>query len=201
MAEIALILGFAQTGYKLSVTLFSFAQAIGSAGSEIRQTGADIALFSAVLEQLGETLERAQKAGLVTEKAFDTAKKIRQECNSVFGELDTMIKQSTTMTNTKVVKMREDGFEAEVEDRETMAVSFGQRFLHLFRKSRIQEQKRALESLKSSLLLMLTVMRFTENMAHFAAELVPILNLKIGLCIDLEMNIETPRIPVRSLLK
>ncbi|KAI9775726.1 MAG: hypothetical protein M1839_000928 [Geoglossum umbratile] len=167
--EVATILSCANTGFKLSMTLFSFAQAIGSAGKEILQTGKDISLFSAVLRELGVTLQRAQKAGLVSETAFETTAKIKDECTSIFEELEAIIEKSTTTTNVHVVKMRSD--EVEELDRESVEVSWGNRFLHLFRKSQIQEQKRALESLKSSLLTMLVVMSFAENNVLLATEL------------------------------
>lgn len=168
MAEVTTILSFANAGFKLSMTLFSFAQAIGSAGKEVRQTGKDISLFSAVLRELGITLQRVQKAGLVSETAFETTTKIKDECTLIFGELEAIIEKSTTTTNVHVVKMRSD--EVEELDRENIEVSWGNRFLHLFRKSKIQEQKRALESLKSSLLTMLMVMSFTENKALLASQ-------------------------------
>jgi hypothetical protein len=173
MAEVALIFGFAQSGFKLSITLFSFAAAIGAAGKEIKQTAKDISLFSSVLRQLGLVMQRAHKAGLVTKDAFETVNGIVRECKSIFKNLEALIEKATTTEIIKVVKMEEHTNEVKEIERESLSVSYGRRLLYLFRKSTISEQKAALESLKSSLLLMVTLMAYTENKMHFAEEFVP----------------------------
>jgi hypothetical protein len=66
--------------------------------------------------------------------------------------------------------MEEDDFEAKEDHREKMTISFGRRLLYLFQKAEISDQRNRLESLKSSLQLMLSVLTFTERARIFTAE-------------------------------
>jgi hypothetical protein len=101
---------------------------------------------------------------------FETTNKIVMECRLIFAELDALIEKATTTEKIKVVKMKKDADEVEEIDRENLTVSYGRRLLSLFRKSEILEQKKALESLKSSLQLLLVLMTFTKNKMHFSDE-------------------------------
>jgi len=170
MADSATIIGFAAAGLKLSFTLYAFAAAVGSAGKEIRQSAKDISLFSSVLRQLGIKMEEAHKAGFVANEAFDLTKEIIAECRSVFDELEAMIEKATTMEKVKVVKMAEDDLTVKEVDRDKMTVSFGRRLLYLFQKAEISDQRNRLESLKSSLQVMLALITFTERAQSFMAE-------------------------------
>lgn len=163
MAEVVAVLGMANAGFKLSITLFAFAEAIGSADKEIVRTAREINLFSQVLKFLALSLERGRKTGSISQSAFETSAEIIEECRSLFDELDAMIVKSTSTK--KVVKMQGDAMIA--MDREKMVVPFSQRFLYLFRKSKVDTLRRNLESLKTSLQVMLSVLNYVEHLASF----------------------------------
>jgi hypothetical protein len=170
MADPVSIIGFAAAGLRLSLTLYAFAAALGSAGKEMKQSAKDLSLFSSVLKQLGIKMDDAHKGGYVASEAYDLTKEIIAECQSVFGELDAMIQKATTTEKITVIKMEGDDFEVKEEDREKLTVSFGRRLLYLFQKAEISDQRNRLESLKSSLQLMLSVLTFTERARNFTAE-------------------------------
>jgi hypothetical protein len=170
MADPATIIGFASAGLKLSFTLYAFAAAIGSAGKEIRQSARDISLFSSVLKQLGVKMDEAYRAGFVANEAFDLTKEIIAECRSVFDELETMIEKATTTEKITVVKMEEDDLNVKEVNRDKMTVSFGRRLLYLFQKAEISDQRNRLESLKTSLQVMLALITFTERARSFTSE-------------------------------
>jgi hypothetical protein len=152
------------------MTLFSFASAIGSLGGDIIQTGNDIATFSIILRQLGQTMNRAHKGGLISDDAFQVTALIIAECKKIFAILDGLIAKATSTKKIKVIKMEGDADEVEELDRDNLTVSYSKRLMYLFRKSEILKQKKALESLKSSLQLLLQLIMFTENRMQFAEE-------------------------------
>jgi hypothetical protein len=170
MADPSTIIACASAGLKLSFTLYTFAAAISSAGKEMRQFAKDITLFSSVLKQLGIKMDEARTNGLVADEAFFLTKEIIDECRSIFNELEAMIEKATTKENVTVIKMDEDDFEVKEVNRDKMTVSFGRRLLYLFQKAEISDQRNRLESLKSSLQVMLALITFTERAQSFTAE-------------------------------
>lgn len=159
MAEVAAILGMANAGFKLSITLFSFAEAVRSVDKEILRTAKDISLFSQVLKLLAVTLERGHRANCISAGAFETSAQIVEECKNLFEELDAVVAKSTSTR--KLVRMGEDDMEA--VDAEKVIVPFAQRLLYFFRKAKMDALRRDLESLKTSLQVMLSVLNFAEN--------------------------------------
>jgi hypothetical protein len=170
MADPATILGIASAGIKLSLTLHSFAAAIGSAGTEISQSAKDLAHFSSILNYLGEKMDEAHKAGFVTAKGFHIMEKIIVDCTSIFDELETMIKKATTTEKITVIKMDQEDFQVKEVNREKLNVSFGKRLLYLFQKAEIANQRNRLESLKSTLHILLSFLIFEERTRVFAAK-------------------------------
>jgi hypothetical protein len=123
-----------------------------------------------VLKQLGVKIKQAHDAGYVANEAFETTKQIITECKAVFGELDALIQRATSKERITVIRMEEDDFEVKQVDREKLTVSYGRRFLYLFKKAEISDQRNRLESLKSSLQLMLALITFTESARVFTEE-------------------------------
>ena len=115
-------------------------------------------------------MDEAHKAGFVANEAFDLTKEIIAECTSVFDELETMIEKATTTEKITVIKMDEDDFTVKEVNRDKMTISFGRRLLYLFQKAEISDQRNRLESLKSSLQVMLALITFTERARSFIAE-------------------------------
>jgi hypothetical protein len=159
MAEVAAILGMANAGFKLSITLFAFAEAVRTVDKEILRTAKDISLFSSVLKLLAETVERGHQTKRISAKAYETTAQIVEECKSLFDELDDVIAKSTTKT--KTVRMGQDDMVA--KDAEKVIVPLAQRLLYFFRKGKMEVHRRNLESLKTSLQVMLSVLNFAEK--------------------------------------
>ena len=155
-----MILSMANSGFKLSITLFSFAEAVRSVDKEILRTAKDISLFSQVLKLLAVTLERGHHANCISASAFETSAQIVEECKSLFEELNAVVAKSTSTK--KLVRMGEDDVVA--ADTDKVVVPFTQRLLYFFRKAKMDTLRRNLESLKTSLQVMLSVLNFAENM-------------------------------------
>ncbi|KAH6662551.1 hypothetical protein B0J14DRAFT_685494 [Halenospora varia] len=90
MAELGAIAGLIGTGVKLSVTIFEFGSAIGSAGSEVRAIGTEISLFCSVLKQLHSTLNKA-KSYRYSMSALAAALEIVTQCQIIFDKIDRII--------------------------------------------------------------------------------------------------------------
>jgi len=77
----------------------------------------------------------------------------------LFEELDAVVAKSTNTK--KLVRMGQDDMVA--ADAEKVIVPFAQRLLYFFRKAKMDTLRRNLESLKTSLQVMLSVLNFAEN--------------------------------------
>lgn len=167
MAEvgaIASVIAIAQLGVNLSIGLYSIADTIGSANKDVRRIAKDIALFSAVLKDLGTTLERAKSSGLYRKDAFDTAQAIVKECEVVFQEIQ---KKSTMSTNVERPLER------------NIALPTLERLKWVFRKERVASLRASLESLKTTILILLHVMSIAENYGKDAKALMCVLLITI----------------------
>jgi hypothetical protein len=160
MAEIgavASVIQIAQLGAKISITLYSIADTTKSANKDVKRIAKDIALFSSVLKDLGNALERGQRAGQLRGDAYNTASMIVEECEEVFREIETILKKATG---------EERPFEADI------VMPKLERFLWVFKKERIQLLRANLESLKTTILVKLAVLNYAERQKHKAVEYV-----------------------------
>jgi hypothetical protein len=82
MAEVAAILGMANAGFNLSITLFPFAEEMRSIEKEILRTAEHISLFSQFLKLLAVTLERGYQSKFISTSAFWTWAQIVEEAFS-----------------------------------------------------------------------------------------------------------------------
>lgn len=116
---------------------------------DVQYVAKDIALFSSVLKDLGNTLSRGQESRLYREDAYQTSRQIVKECESVFKEIQEILKKSSL-----------DGTNADV-----ITVGRTEKFLWIFRRSRVQLLRANLESLKSTILLQLAVLSYGEKVS------------------------------------
>ena len=147
IGAIASVLQLAQTGAKLSISLYTLADAIGSANKDVQHVAKDIALFSSVLKDLGNTLNRGRQSKLYREGSYDTSQVIVKECQTVFAEIEDVVKLS----------------EGEAEGLVTL--SRMKRVQWVFRKSRVQLLRGNLESLKSTISLQLAVLHYASTIS------------------------------------
>lgn len=159
MAEAVAVLSMANAGFKLAITLFSFAEAIGSVDKEILRTAKDISLFSDVLQNLVDTLERGQVAKYITKSAFATLQRVIDEGKELFQELEMMIEKSTERE--EVIKMDQDAMVPLT--RSKFSVPLAKRLRYFFQRSRLEALRSSLESLKSTLSLMLGTLAIAEK--------------------------------------
>lgn len=116
---------------------------------DVQHVAKDIALFSSVLKDLGNTLSKGQASRLYREDAYQTSRQIVKECESVFKEIQEILKKSS------------------LDDTNTDVISVGrtEKFLWIFRRSRVQLLRGNLESLKSTILLQVAVLSYSEKVS------------------------------------
>ena len=111
----------------------------------------DIALFSAVLKDLGKTLERGQKSKVYRDAAYESSRLIVKECEEVFKEIDEILKKSTKEGSTQDAKV---------------SISRVDKFMWVFRRSRVQLLRGNLESLKTTILLQVAVLSYADKVSE-----------------------------------
>jgi len=157
MAEIGLIasiLGVASAGAKLSLTLYQFADIVGNAATEVRDIASEISLFCSVLRQLDSTLQRA-KATRYSLTALATAEAIMAECRRVFSQIQALV----------------DGLKREsLNTPEELSLAWTARVKWVFQRSKMALYRSRLESMKTTLLLMLTTLAIAERSSRMALE-------------------------------
>ncbi|KAK0512757.1 hypothetical protein JMJ35_004774 [Cladonia borealis] len=156
MAELALlasIVQIADTGYRLSLKLYTSGEAISSADRTIITISKDISLTSTVLKELGEILRRDQdeKERICSENLVQTAGNTVKDCLDAFEELDKMILKN--MPNLS------QGHRA---TRATMAL---ERLKWPFIQPRIQLLRGSLDMLRANISLMLNVLIYARHVS------------------------------------
>jgi hypothetical protein len=142
MAEIGLfasVLQIAGAGLKLSQTLYQYADTVASADRRVKDIATEVELTSRIIGELGTLFELQETTQLLSENALKTANKTVRECSSVFAELDAALKK--TKKNT-----------------------FG-RLMLPFRESKIELLRRHIDTLKSTLQLLLQVLVHAHQVA------------------------------------
>ncbi|KAF2690809.1 hypothetical protein K458DRAFT_269723, partial [Lentithecium fluviatile CBS 122367] len=142
MAEIGLIasvLQVAGAGLKLSQTLYQYADSVASADRRVKDIATEVKLTSRIIEELGTLFGLQETSRLLSENALQTANETVQECSSVFMELDAALKK--TKKNT-----------------------LG-RLMLPFRESKIELLRRHIDTLKSTLQLLLQVLTHAHQVA------------------------------------
>lgn len=148
MAELGAIAGLIGTGVKLSVTIFEFGSAIGSAGSEVRAIGTEISLFCSVLKQLHSTLNKA-KSYRYSMSALAAALEIVTQCQIIFDKIDRII-----------VRLQK----RKTESQEPVK-NFIKAVKWTFKKSKVQILRNTLVSCKITLHIMLTTIDFAQKIS------------------------------------
>lgn len=110
----------------------------------------DIALFSAVLKDLSRALDLGSKANLFRGDAFDTSIKIVGECQSVFTDIEDILK-----------RVSKD--EAPLHNK--FEVPRLEKVLWYFRKGKVDFLRGVLDSLKSTILLELAVLDYATKVS------------------------------------
>lgn len=137
----------AGAGLKLSTTLYTYSATAFKADKELRDIAENVSVTSSVLDQLGRVLEEDKKARLCSDSALRTTEGVAERCKSVFQELDVALKKSLSKSR--------DG-----------KLSAVQKMKWPFLEPKIKLAQSNLESIKSTLLLMLNVVSYARNVAQ-----------------------------------
>lgn len=145
----ASVISIAELGGKLSVKIFTFTRKVKNANKTIDALSQEIAVTGAVLQQLGETLSNDQSVKVCSQEAIDTAKKLVSDTERVFKSLEKLldVDEKSGSKFRKAVNLR--------------------RLKFPFLESEIEEVQANLERLKSSLLVILNVLIFAEQLRKY----------------------------------
>jgi len=168
MAEIGLVASVVQiadTGIKLSITLYTFAETVLTADKSIKEIASDVSLTSSVLEELGQNLKKDQKSRLCSENAVKTAEGIVKECAAIFKEIN-----ETLQITLNKIKPTAGGYKAKGKDGshggKKMAVAALERLKWPFLQPKMQLLRGNLDRLKSTLVLMLNVITYARKVSE-----------------------------------
>ena len=156
----ASVIQIADAGARLSSKLFVFTRKIKDADRSIQDISQEIAATGAALRELGEALEQDKYASLGSRHSIDQTSQIVADCWKVFTDIN------ETIGGEKLVKGPETTNE---KVSNTLArfkqptFTFKQRFKFPFIEPQINMLRSKLESLKSSLVLMLQVLLLAEQ--------------------------------------
>ena len=103
-----------------------------------------------MLKDLGKTLGKGQKSRLYREDAYKTSLLIVKECEDVFGEIEEVLKKNSR-----------DGAPLDAD----IPLPRIEKFLWIFKKSRVQLLRGNLESLKSTITLQLAVLNYADRVS------------------------------------
>lgn len=148
MAELGLvasILQIASCGLKLSITLYTFAESVSTADKNIKHIAKDVSLTSAVLHELGISLENDKQHMVTSENAIKTAEEVVHECSGIFDDIDITLQKGMKKVRGRLGRLNV----------ERLKWPFLQPKMELLRSN--------LERLKSTLILMLSVLAYAHK--------------------------------------
>lgn len=143
----ASVIQIAELGGKLSVQLFTFTRKVKNANKSIDALSQELASTGAVLKQLGETLTKDDNVRVCSQEAITTARGLVDDTNKVFTSLQKVI-LGDEKSNEKFLK----------------GITLKQRLRFPFFESQIEQVQANLERLKTSLLVILNVLIFAEQL-------------------------------------
>ena len=137
----ASIMQVADLGTKLSVKLFSFYRQVKNANESIQLLSNEVALISAILHELGDSLEEEESAKLCLDEAFLTLERVLDQCRDVLRQIERVVGINDHSGKTRLQQVT------------------GKIRLVLLEPS-LEPLKANLERLKSTMLLLLNVIMF-----------------------------------------
>jgi hypothetical protein len=137
----------ADLGARLSVQLIGFSRKVKEANLNIESITQEIAITGAVLQELGAELKKDDNKSGCSRRALATAEGLVAACEGIFQEIEGIVRPgpATTISSLK------------------------QRLKYPFFESKLTLLRTKLESLKSSLLVILNVLVFAEQMRKYVS--------------------------------
>lgn len=152
---VASVAQLADYGFKLSVKLFTFSEAVYSADKSIKNISNDVSLTSTVLKELSEILN-ADDANHVSDRAIDAAQQTVTECLAIFEELDRALDKSLG----NLGALDRDGKKKLNRSAATL-----ERLKWPFKQTKMDLLRSNLDRLKASLTLMLQVLSYARELS------------------------------------
>ncbi|KAI4633926.1 uncharacterized protein J4E87_001093 [Alternaria ethzedia] len=153
MAEViglaASIIQIAGAGAKLSVALYNFTNSAARADQDVKDIADDVELTSNALESVGRVFESEEAGSIVSKKAIQDANNIIKKCQSVFDEVSEIVEKRR--------KTAKDG---------KKSLSVMGKLTWPMKEQRVELNRRRLESLKNSLVLLLHVLQLAQGQAR-----------------------------------
>jgi hypothetical protein len=147
---VASLAQLADYGFKLSIRLYSYAEAVSKADTTVKSLSNEVSLTSAVLKELGSILA-ADDANYVSERAIEATKGTVAECMAVFDQLNTALEKAAGSTSSS----SEKGKSGKLKITDKLKWPFFQPKIELLRSN--------LDRLKPSLTLMLQVLSYAKD--------------------------------------
>lgn len=168
MAEIGLVASVVQiadTGIKLSITLYTFAETVLTADKSIKEIASDVSLTSSVLEELGQNLKKDQKSRLCSENAVKTAEGIVKECAAIFNEINGTLETTLEKIKPRAGSEKANGRDGAYGGRKLPVAAY-ERLKWPFLQPKMQLLRSNLDRLKSTLVLMLNVITYARKVSE-----------------------------------
>jgi hypothetical protein len=146
------IVRMASIGTKLSTTIMSYASAVADADKSMVDIAGDVALTSNVLTSVGNFLTERDNGVVATPSALKDAKAILTRCHDTFAEIKAIVDKS-----------------AKTDDNGNRKSSKRAKLTWPIKSNKAELLKSRLESLKSSLMLLLQVLSFAKDWASWYA--------------------------------
>lgn len=144
----ASIIQVADLSAKLSVKLFSFYRQVKSANEGIQLLSNEIALVSATLRELGDNLNDENSAQLCSEHAFYVLKLVLDQCRDVLGQIQKVVDNNDQMGKNRFQQT-------------------AGKIRVAFLEPNLDQLKTKLESLKSTMLLVLNVIMYAGQLRRY----------------------------------
>ena len=133
------VVGIVAAGVQLSSALYSVCEKIGNAQNSIENVASDLSFFVIVVDELGKIFASPEK--LYSQELENGVRKVIERCRTLFKEINRMIGKTKSIENRKL--------KAKVA--------------WVFRESKVNETRANLESLKSTLGLILHALRLMKE--------------------------------------
>ena len=124
---------------------------------DIQFIAKDLSIFSTVLKQLAEALEKGPRYRPYQPDVYKISLRVVRECDSIFREIERIIKKSTSKGASLT------GTSHTLQDENTLTLNFLGKVMWVYRRARVQFLRSNLESLKSTIMLELVLLNHADR--------------------------------------
>lgn len=139
LSVVATIFGLVGAGARLSTSLYDICETIGSAQEEVEEIAGDLSFFVVVVDELGKVFAAPKR--IYSDKLESSVRDILKRCRHVFRKINRMIDRTAGLPKLKLQS----------------------KVMWVFRKGKVLEVKANLESLKSTLSLILQTLKLVQQ--------------------------------------